>query len=46
MALKKKVRHGSTSTAPEAVPHDLFKPRHPPNENKCDQLRAKCLIVV
>ena len=46
MPPKKKVRHGSTSIAPEEVPHDPFMPHHPPDENECDKLIAKCLIIV
>ena len=46
MPPKKKVRHGSMSTAPEEVPHDPFIPRHPPDENECDKLITKRPIVV
>ena len=46
MLPKKKVRHGSTSTVPKEVPHDPFMPRHPLDENGCDKLIAKRLIVV
>ena len=46
MSPKKKVRHGSTSTAPEEVPHNPFMPHHPSDENECDKLIVKCLIIV
>ncbi|KAJ9703186.1 hypothetical protein PVL29_004815 [Vitis rotundifolia] len=46
MPPKKKVRHGSTSTAPEEVPQDPFMPRHPPDEHECDRLIAKRPIAV
>ena len=46
MTLKKKARHGSTSTALEVAPHDSFRPCHTPNENKCDQFIGKCLIAI
>ncbi|KAJ9673074.1 hypothetical protein PVL29_026382 [Vitis rotundifolia] len=46
MPPKKKVRHGSTSTGCEEVPHDPFMPRHPLDENECDKLIAKRPIVV
>ena len=36
MASKKKATHGSISMAHEAIPHDPFKPCHPPNEKECD----------
>ncbi|KAJ9682695.1 hypothetical protein PVL29_018591 [Vitis rotundifolia] len=46
MPPKKKVRHGSTSTAPKEVPQDPFMPRHPLDEHECDRLIAKRPIVV
>ena len=46
MPPKKKVRHGSTSTAPEEVLHDPFMPCHPPDENECDKLIAKRPIAI
>ena len=46
MPPKKKVRHGSTSTVLEEVPHDPFMARHPPYENECVKLIAKRLIFV
>ena len=46
MPPKNKVRHGSSLTAPEEVPHEPFMPRHPPDENECEKLIAKRPIVV
>ena len=46
MPPKKKVRHGSTSTTHEEVPHDPFMPRHPSDENECDKLITKRPIAV
>ncbi|KAJ9705611.1 hypothetical protein PVL29_003600 [Vitis rotundifolia] len=46
MPPKKKVRHGSTSIAPEKAPQDPFMPRHPPDEHECDRLIAKRPIAV
>ena len=46
MTLKKKARHGSTLTALVVVPHDLFRHRHPLDENECDLLIGKRLIAI